>query len=67
MSEQKKLYRSRDDKMVCGVCEGLGKYFEVDPVLFRLGFVALTLVGGGGLLAYLIMCVVVPEEPQLGA
>ena len=68
MTEQtKRLYRSRDDRIVGGVCAGLGDFFGIDPVLVRLGFVAAILLGwpGVGILgvAYLVMLIVVPEEP----
>jgi phage shock protein C len=63
--ETKKLYRSRTDKMIAGVCGGLGQYLSVDPTLIRLIFVLLLLLGvGSGLLIYLIMMIVVPLEPE---
>ena len=49
------LNRSTDDKMIAGVAGGLGEYFGVDPVLFRVGFVAATLLSGVGALAYLAL------------
>jgi len=61
--ETKKLYRSRTDKMIAGVCGGLGKYLGIDPTLIRLLFVLVVLMGGAGVLAYLILMIVVPEEP----
>ena len=60
----KRLYRSRDDRMIAGVCGGLGEYFSVDPVLVRLGFLLLALTTGVGFVAYLIMAVVVPLRPN---
>jgi phage shock protein C len=57
----RRLYRSTHDHMVGGVCGGLAEYFGLDPVLVRLGFVAVTLAGGAGVLAYLILWLVVPE------
>jgi phage shock protein C len=63
--ETKKLYRSRTDKMVAGVCGGLGIYLGVDPTLVRLAFVLLLLFGiGSGLLVYLAMMLIVPLEPE---
>lgn len=63
----KRLYRSRGERMIAGVAGGLAEYFNVDPSLVRLAFVALTLFGGGtGLLAYLILAIVVPLEPEPG-
>ena len=59
-----RLYRSRSDKMVGGVLGGLGAYFGIDPVVLRVATVLLTLVGIGSLvIAYIVMWVVVPEEP----
>ncbi len=64
MSENyKRLYRSQDDRMIAGVCGGLGEYFDIDPTLMRLIFVFGTFITGSALLwAYLIMLLVVPEE-----
>jgi phage shock protein PspC (stress-responsive transcriptional regulator) len=63
--ETKKLYRNRTDKMIAGVCGGLGKYLEIDPTLVRLVFVLLLLFGiGSGLLVYIAMLLIIPEEPQ---
>ena len=62
----KKLYRSQKEKMVAGVCGGLGEYLDLDPTLIRIIWVVITLMGGAGLLAYLIMWIVVPLEPEAG-
>lgn len=62
-AEYKKLYRSRNDRMIAGVCGGLGEYFEVDPTLIRLLFVlGIFATFSGAFWAYLIMMIVVPEE-----
>lgn len=58
----KRLYRSKTDSVIAGVCGGLGKYFEVDPVLFRLLFIVFTLAGGSGIIIYIIMALVIPDE-----
>ena len=64
MSEDtKKLYRSQTDRWLLGVCGGLGEYFNVDPVLFRLLFIIFGLVFGGGILLYLIFWIVMPMKP----
>jgi phage shock protein C len=64
MSNVKKLYRSRKDKMIAGVCGGLGEYFNVDPTIIRVLFVILLLPGGfPGFFPYLILWIVVPEKP----
>lgn len=59
----KKLYRSRVDRKIGGVCGGLGEYFGIDPTLVRLLFVLGLLFVGGALLIYLILLIVIPEEP----
>jgi phage shock protein C len=64
MSEQtKKLFRSRQERMIGGVAGGLGEYLNVDPTLMRLAFVILTFFGGSGIPIYLIMWLVIPESP----
>jgi phage shock protein PspC (stress-responsive transcriptional regulator) len=59
---QNKLLRSSTDKMLGGVCAGLGKYLRVDVTIVRLFFVVLTMVGGFGPLLYMILWIVVPQE-----
>lgn len=61
--EPKRLYRSRTNVMLGGVCAGLADYFNMDPTVMRLIFVLLALLGGHGLLLYLIMWLVVPQQP----
>ena len=61
----KKLFRSNEQKMVTGVCGGLAEYLDTDPTWVRLAFVVGTLIGGPGIIAYLIMSVVVPRRPAL--
>ena len=63
--ERKKLYRSMTDKKLCGICGGLGDYFDIDPTVVRLLWVIFTLCGGAGLLAYIICALIVPKENQL--
>lgn len=63
MMETKRLYRSRTDTMLGGVCSGLAKYFSLDPTVVRLIFVLLFLLAGHGLVVYLILWLVVPLEP----
>ncbi len=60
--EPKKLYRNMRNKMIGGVAAGLGDYFAIDPTLVRLAFVALALLGGPGIVVYLIMWIVVPAD-----
>ena len=58
----KKLYRSRNNKMIAGVCGGLAVYLNIDPTIVRLAFVLLALFQGFGVLAYLVLWVIVPLE-----
>lgn len=58
---EKKLYRSRTDKKICG---GLAKYLNMDATIVRVLMVLLTLFVGGGLLAYIICALIIPEEPE---
>ncbi|MEK6954199.1 MAG: PspC domain-containing protein [Candidatus Micrarchaeota archaeon] len=64
MAEIKRLYRSRKDRILGGVCGGMGKYFGVDPVLVRLLFVLLAFGAGSGILLYLVAWLIVPEDPK---
>lgn len=59
----KRLWRSRRDRKIAGVCGGLGEYFKIDPVWVRLTFVIFLLLGGSALLVYLLMWLLVPLEP----
>lgn len=59
---KKRLYKSSTDKKVCGVCGGIANYFNVDPTVIRLIWVIFTLVGGSGLIAYIIAAIIMPDE-----
>lgn len=59
---EKKLCLSRADKKLAGVCGGFAKYFGLDPTLVRIGYVALVLLGGTGILLYIICALVMPNE-----
>ena len=61
MGEYKKLYRSRMDRKICGVCGGVGEYFAIDPTLIRLLFVIFGLTGAG-ILAYIVAAIIIPEQ-----
>ena len=65
--EVRRLYRSREDRMVAGVCAGLAEYTNLDPTMIRLLFVAVAILGAapGIVLAYLAMMIIVPEEPMI--
>jgi len=61
----KRLYRSRKEKMIGGVCGGLAEYFDIDPVLVRILFVVAVFAGGSGILAYIICWIIIPEQPYI--
>lgn len=60
---QKKLYKSRKDRKLSGVCGGLGQYFNVDSTLIRLIWILFVFFGGTGILAYLVCALIIPDEP----
>lgn len=60
----KKLYRSKTDRRIAGVCGGLGNYFDIDPTIIRLAWVIALFFAGGGLFAYLLAMIIVPQEPE---
>jgi phage shock protein PspC (stress-responsive transcriptional regulator) len=62
MDTTRKLYRSKTDRKLAGVCGGLAQYFDIDATLIRVLFVAITLFGAG-LVLYVAMWIIVPEEP----
>ena len=64
MNKAKRLYRSRTDRQFAGVCGGIADYLAIDPTLVRILWVILALAGGPGLVLYIILMLVVPEEPE---
>lgn len=62
MEEKKKLYRSRANRRLLGVCGGLAEYFDVDATIMRIIFVVLVLVGTIGIIGYLILALIMPEK-----
>lgn len=63
-SPRRRLTRSRRDRMIAGVSGGLGDYFDVDPIVFRIGFVVLTFLGGSGVLLYVLGWLLLPAEGE---
>lgn len=59
-----KLYRSRSNKMIAGICGGIGEYFSIDPTIIRLILIILVFLGLSGVLFYIIAWIVIPEEPN---
>ncbi|MDY3249417.1 MAG: PspC domain-containing protein [Candidatus Choladocola sp.] len=60
----RKLYKSEENRMVCGVCSGIAEYFNIDPTLVRLGWVLFGLMGGSGFLAYIIAAIIIPHRTE---
>lgn len=61
----KKLYKSKTDKKLCGVCGGIAEYLGVDSTLVRLGVVALSLFAFTGVIAYIAAAIIIPEEENI--
>ena len=64
--EPRRLVRVREGRVIGGVATGLGRYFNLDPIIFRIGAIVLVLVGGAGLLAYLAAWLLIPDETAPG-
>ena len=60
----KKLYRSRKDRKISGVCAGIAEYFDIDPTIVRLGWIMAVFCLGGGIVAYIIAALVMPEARE---
>lgn len=59
----KKLYRSRGNRIIAGVCGGIGEFFNIDPTIIRLLWVLFMFMGGSGIIAYIICWIIIPEKP----
>ena len=66
MDESKRLYKSRNNKMICGVCAGIADYFNIDPSIVRVLWAVLALAAGTGVLAYIACAIILPEgDPEV--
>jgi len=65
MEEPRKLYRSRSQRMIAGVCGGLADYFNIDATLVRVLFLLLAVFGGTGLVIYIVMWLIVPDVSKV--
>lgn len=61
----KRLYRSESSRMLCGVCAGIAEYFNLDPTLIRLALVLFCILGGSGVLAYILAAIIIPPESRV--
>lgn len=61
---EKRLYKSTTNRVLCGVCGGIGEYFNIDPTIVRLLCLLLICGWGSGLLIYLIAAVIIPDSPK---
>ena len=60
----KRLYRSGKDRILGGVCGGIGEYFNVDPTLIRLAWILFSLLYGSGVLVYIVAWIIIPRNPK---
>ena len=60
----KKLYKSNKNKMIDGVCGGIGEYINIDPTIVRHGWVVFCALGGSGIIAYIIAAIIIPRNPE---
>lgn len=58
----KRLYKSRENKMIAGVCGGIAEYFDIDPTLVRIGWVIFCALGGSGFIAYIVAAIIMPSR-----
>lgn len=61
----KRIYKNREKKMLCGVCAGLAEYFDIDPTLVRVLWAVISLGYGIGLLAYIVCAIVFPDKSEI--
>ncbi len=60
----KRLYKSKTNRTICGVCGGIGEYFDIDPTIVRILWIVFTFAGGSGILAYIICALVMSNAPD---
>lgn len=61
----KRLYRSESSRILCGVCAGIAEYFNLDPTLIRLAWALFCVLGGSGVLAYILAAIIIPPESRV--
>ena len=61
----KRLYRSESNRMLCGVCAGIAEYFNLDTTLIRLAWALFCVLGGSGVLAYILAAIIIPPESRV--
>lgn len=61
----KRLYLSESSRMLCGVCAGIAEYFNLDPTLIRLAWALFCILGGSGVLAYILAAIIIPPESRV--
>lgn len=65
VAARRKLMRLRSDRKIAGVCSGFAEYFDLDVTIVRVVWLLVAIFGGGGLIAYIIAWIVIPEEPEI--
>lgn len=63
MTKPKKLYRSRTNRMLAGICGGIAEYLNLDPTIVRIGFIIISLLPGPSIIFYILAWIVIPEKP----
>ena len=63
--DSKRLYRSRNQRMICGVCGGVAEYFNIDPTIVRLAWLLFGLTAVSGILVYFFAAIIIPDEPSM--
>ena len=61
----KKLYKSRNNQVICGVCGGFAEFFNIDPTIVRLIWALLCIFGGGGIIAYIVCAIIMPRKSDV--
>ena len=59
----RQLFKSNTNRTLCGVCGGIGEYFNIDPTVIRILWIIFSVLGGSGILAYIIAAIIIPERP----
>ncbi|MGM9550782.1 MAG: PspC domain-containing protein [Clostridia bacterium] len=63
----KRLYKSNTNRILAGVCGGIGEFFNIDPTIVRLGWIAFCALGGSGIIAYIIAAIIIPQSTYYGS
>lgn len=62
---EKRIYRSEEEKMICGVCGGMAEYFDLDPTWIRIAVALFCMMAGIGVFGYFVMALIIPKQPDI--